>query len=259
MGGEIQVESELGEGSTFTFDVNVAPADPTEIAGERRVRMAIGLASSQPGYRLLVVDDQWENRNMLLKLLQLVGFDVRGAENGLDALEQWDSWEPHLIWMDMRMPVMDGYEATKRIKATQRGKSTVVIALTASAFEHDQAMVLSVGCDDFVRKPFRDAEIFDKMETHLGVRFVYEDRGPTNEGRASERSLSPEALADLSANLLEELRRGSTELNTKAVQAVIEQVREKDATLADALTDLVRAYRFDTILELTERAGEKTA
>lgn len=258
MGGEIEVESELGEGSTFTFEVDVTPASPGEIIGERRARSAIGLASGQPIYRVLVVDDQWENRNLLVKTLQVVGFDVRSAENGLDALDQWDAWEPHLVWMDMRMPVMDGYEATRRIKATQRGKSTVVIALTASAFEHDRAMVLSVGCDDFVRKPFRDGEVFDKMEAHLGVRFVYADRGDAGEARPSERPLGPEALRALPADLVEELRRASTALNTKAVQAVIERIREGDAPLADALEVLVRGYRFDTILELTERAGEKT-
>jgi signal transduction histidine kinase/DNA-binding NarL/FixJ family response regulator len=257
MGGEIQLQSELGEGSTFTFEIKLMTANPSEISGERRARVAIGLASGQSTYRVLVVDDRWENRNLLLKLLQLVGFEVRGAENGLEALEQWDTWEPHLIWMDMRMPVMDGYETTKRIKATVRGKTTVVIALTASAFEHDRAMVLAVGCDDFVRKPFRDAEIFEKMEAHLGVRFVYEDRGPVlAEGRSPEQMLDPDALSGLPGDLLAELRRGATELNTKAVQAIIEKIRGGDAALAEALGELVRGYRFDTILELTERAGE---
>jgi CheY-like chemotaxis protein len=159
--------------------------------------------------------------------------------------------------MDMRMPVMDGYEATKRIKATARGRKAVIVALTASAFEHDRAMVLSAGCDDFVRKPFRDAEIFEKMEMHLGVRFVYEDRGPVpSEGRNPEQMLDPDALADLPKDMLSELRRGATELNTKAVQAIIEKIRTGDAGLADSLSELVRGYRFDTILELTERAGE---
>src|SRR6185503_8553419 len=257
MGGEIQLTSELGEGSTFTFDVKLSPADPNEIPGERRARVAIGLASGQPTYRVLVADDRWENRNLLIKLLQLVGFDVRGAENELEALDQWDSWEPALIWMDMRMPVMDGYEATKRIKATLRGQATVIIALTASAFEHDRAMVLSVGCDDFVRKPFRDAEVFEKMEAHLGVRFVYEDRGTSSsQERSSDQILTPGALADLLGDLLSDLRRGATELNTKAVQSTIERIREGDMELADALAELVRGYRFDTILSLTERAGD---
>jgi signal transduction histidine kinase/CheY-like chemotaxis protein len=257
MGGEIQLQSELGEGSTFSFDVKLMTANPSEISGERRARVAIGLASGQPAFRVLVVDDRWENRNLLIKLLRLVGFEVRGAENGLEAIEQWDTWEPHLIWMDMRMPVMDGYETTKRIKATVRGKTTVIIALTASAFEHDRAMVLAVGCDDFVRKPFRDAEIFEKMEAHLGVRFVYEDRGPVlAEGRSPEQMLDPDALSGLPGDLLAELRRGATELNTKAVQTIIEKIRGGDAALAEALGELVRGYRFDTILELTERAGE---
>ena len=158
--------------------------------------------------------------------------------------------------MDMRMPVMDGYETTKRIKSTVRGRETVIIALTASAFEHDRAMVLSAGCDDFVRKPFRDAEVFEKMEQHLGVRFVYEDRGPApGEGPTPDQLLDKGALAALPSEMLAELRRGATEVNGKAVQAIIDQIRKEDAQMADALSELVRGYRFDTILELTERAG----
>src|SRR5262249_33216482 len=90
MGGEIQIQSELGEGSTFTFDIKVMPANPSDISGERRARVAIGLASGQPTYRVLVVDDRRENRTLLIKLLQIVGFEVRGAENGLEAIEHWD-------------------------------------------------------------------------------------------------------------------------------------------------------------------------
>ena len=104
----------------------------------------------------------------------------------------WERWEPHLIWMDMRMPVMDGYEATRRIKATTRGQATVIIALTATAFEEDREQILLEGCDDFVRKPFRKDEIYDMLAKHLGVRFLYEEEpaarvpaGPSRRCRSS--------------------------------------------------------------------------
>jgi CheY-like chemotaxis protein len=100
---------------------------------------------------------------------------VREAENGQQAVALWDSWQPHLILMDMRMPVMDGYEATKRIKFHLKGQATVIIALTASAFEEDRTMILSAGCDDFVRKPFQEEVLLEKIATHLGVRYVYEE------------------------------------------------------------------------------------
>ena len=95
------------------------------------------------------------------------------------------------------------------------------------------------------------------MEQHLGVRFVYEDRGPAlPEGRTPDQILDEGTLGTIPKELLAELRRGATELNTKAVQAIIEQIRKRDTNIADALSELVRGYRFDTILELTERAGE---
>ena len=138
----------------------------------------VGLEPGQPAYRLLVVDDLEVNRKLLVKIFRPMGFEVREAANGKEALEIWEEWEPHLIWMDMRMPVMDGYETTRRIKATTRGMATIIIALTASALEEDKAVILSEGCDDYMRKPFHEEDLFDMIAKHLGVRYVYEDIGP---------------------------------------------------------------------------------
>ena len=135
----------------------------------------LGLQPDQPIYRLLVAEDDETNRRLLVRLLRPLGFEVQEVVNGQEAIEVWQCWEPHLIWMDMRMPVMDGYEATRRIKAAPGGKDTVIIALTASAFEEDREKILAAGCDDFMRKPFREEEMFDLLAKHLGVRYVYEE------------------------------------------------------------------------------------
>ena len=138
-------------------------------------------------------------------------FELKEAENGREAFDIWEAWEPNLIWMDMRMPVMDGYKATERIKSTVKGQATAVIALTASAFEEEKIIVLSAGCDDFLRKPFREIEIFDMLHKHLGLQFIYEeerkkeDRRPKVEYRDA---LAPEALTTLPAEWLETLRQG---------------------------------------------------
>jgi CheY-like chemotaxis protein len=107
--------------------------------------------------------------------LTTIGFAVREAENGQVGLQLWQQWQPHLIWMDMRMPVMDGYEATRQIRAQIKGQSTVIIALTASAFAEMRSAILEVGCNDFVRKPFQEQMILEKIAEHLGVRYVYAD------------------------------------------------------------------------------------
>lgn len=162
-------------GNAVNFDFEISLGSTVEIQTPQLTRRVIGLEAGQPEYRILVVDDRFESRLLLVKLLASLGFLVRSAENGQEAVDLWNAFEPHLIWMDMRMPVMDGYEATKSIKADLKGRATVIIALTASAFEEERHLVLSAGCDDFVRKPFREQVIFEKMAQYLGVRYIYEE------------------------------------------------------------------------------------
>jgi CheY-like chemotaxis protein len=203
---------------------------------------------------MLVVDDKRENRRLLVEWLQAVGFVVREAANGQAAIEIWEAWSPHMIWMDVRMPVLDGYEATRRIKASQRGQATVIIALTASAFEHEHEIVRAAGCDDVVRKPVREATIFAKIAEHLGVRFVYEDPPPaTIPERAAE--LRPADLAALPTEWLAELRQAADEVDTALAEAAITRIRGRDAALADGLADLVANYRFDKLQELIQEVS----
>jgi signal transduction histidine kinase/CheY-like chemotaxis protein len=259
MGGDIRVESELGKGATFRFDVRAELVDARDHHGVPRPQRVVGLAPGQPKYRVLVVDDRWETRHLLFKLLDAVGFQVRSATNGLGATAQWETWAPHLILMDVRMPLLDGYEATRTIKGSPRGKETVVIAMTASAFEHNRAAMMSAGADDFLSKPFLDTDIFELMTKHLGARFVVEEP-PAQEEHASPRSgdLARAALA-LPAALREDLRQAATRLDTKAVQVAIERVRVSDAPLAAVMLEHVRGYRFDKILALSGADEEKSS
>nr|MDJ0845301.1 PAS domain S-box protein [Crocosphaera sp.] len=156
MGGEISVSSILGQGSLFAFTIQANLIHAHRIKVNKPPRRVVGLVPHQPNYRILAVDDRLESRILLVKLLSSMGFNVRQASNGQEALDIWEHWQPHLIWMDMRMPILDGYKATERIKATPQGQETVIIALTASAFEEERNLVLSAGCDDFMRKPFRE-------------------------------------------------------------------------------------------------------
>jgi PAS domain S-box-containing protein len=261
MGGAIEVDSEQGRGSVFRFSVGVTLAEDADAPVERSRRRVVGIEPDQPVYRLLVVEDRAANRRLLVKLLSSlgappVGFEIREATNGREGLAVWEDWDPHLIWMDMRMPVMDGYEATKRIKATAKGQATVIVALTASAFEEDRALILSQGCDDFVSKPFREAEIFDKLAEHLGVQFIYEDReAPARPADAEDRP-ALEGLAATPAPWRADLHRAATQADADLVLALVEEIRAADEALADALAYLVQNFRFDTLMELTEDRGE---
>ena len=203
MDGDITVESVVGQGTTFRLTLPVKRAEGIKnrsLQSIKPARNVIGLASNQPNYRILVVEDNRINRLLMVQILSSVGFEVREAFNGQEAIEVWKSWGPHLIWMDIQMPVMDGYEATKRIKVmasnqsngkvekqlngkvashaalgSQSSNRPVVIALTAAVFEQEQFLILASGCDDFVSKPLKREHIFAKMAEYLGVRYVYQE------------------------------------------------------------------------------------
>lgn len=181
MGGEITVSSTVGRGTTFAFDIQVMLAHKSEVQTFSEIRKVIGLVPNQLNYRILVVDDIPESSLLLVKLLTALGFCTREAENGQEAIKLWSSYSPHLILMDMRMPKMDGYEATKLIRGLEKrrrhdsmSQTTVIIGLTASAFEEDLPEVLSAGCDDFIRKPFREEVLLEKIAQYLGVQYLYE-------------------------------------------------------------------------------------
>ena len=177
MGGDITVWSTPNKGSIFTFDIKINPASFSDIeATKTRSQQVIGIEPDQANFRILVVEDSTVNRLLLVKILRPLGFEVKEASNGEEAIALWQSWQPHLIWMDIQMPIIDGYEATRAIKQMPNGNETIIIALTASAFEEQREAILRAGCDDFVRKPFRAEVLLEKISLHLGVRYVYEEQ-----------------------------------------------------------------------------------
>jgi len=271
MGGDITVSSTLGKGTILKFNIGINIADESQMQTKQIIRRAIGLEAGQPEYRILVVDDRLESRLLLVKLLSSLGFSVQQAENGAQAVELWSTWEPHLIWMDMRMPVMDGYEATKRIKAHLKGQATIIIALTASVFEEERSVILSTGCDDFVAKPFREQVILDKMAQYLGVRYVYEQpnsSGSEKEKPYSQSSLSggemlgtkidssyilaPSSLQVMPHEWIEELYQAADCVDNEQIFALLKQIPAEYAALGQALSDLVNNFRCDKIIDLIE-------
>lgn len=307
MGGDITVSSTLGQGTIFKFDVEVSLSQTADMPMLQPTRRVIGLDTGQPEYRILVVDDATESRLLLVKLLASVGFSVREAANGQDALDQWDIFQPHLIWMDMRMPMMDGYEATRQIKAKQQQKweneeafspspsslsqpqtglppiartscyantpsslnpfRTIIIALTASAFEEERNLVLSVGCDDFVRKPFREEVIFDKIAQYLNVCYIYEELDPlkhtehlaTKQGvrggkLTSSFTLQPSSFQVMPSAWVNQLYQAVDSVDDEAIFRLIEQIPPDHAPFATAIADLIKNFRYDRLIDLMEAA-----
>jgi CheY-like chemotaxis protein/two-component sensor histidine kinase len=258
MGGEISVSSQVGKGTVFKFDIKATIVEAANIKRQQPTRQVVALEPNQPSYRILVVDDRWYNRQLLIKLLSSIGFDVQEASNGQEAIAIWDRWEPHLIFMDMRMPVTDGYEATKRIKATIKGQATAVLALTASTLEEERAIVLSAGCDDYIRKPFKEADIFEAIHSHIGVRYIYEQPtpAPTSIGADSD-ALTPAALAALPSDLVRNLHQAISELDVELMQSYIAQISKLNAPLANALAALANKFQYEQLLKLTQPSADE--
>jgi len=207
MDGKITVESEPGVGALFTVSIPLHLAEAGEtMDAESPTAEVIGLTSGQPDWRILVVDDNRENRLLLRSLLSRVGFNVQEAGDGKEAITKYKQWHPHFIWMDIRMPGMDGYVATKKIRALPGGAEVKIVAVTASILTEQREAILASGCEDVVRKPFRDQEIFDAMSHYLGVQYLYSKReGETDRNQTIK--LTSAMLAELPPELLEDLTR----------------------------------------------------
>lgn len=261
MGGNITVESELGRGTIFRFDIQAERARGDELPQPQPPHV-VGLAPGQPQYRILVAEDQPDSRELLYQLLTNAGFFVSLATNGVEAVSQFERWQPHLIWMDMRMPVMSGQMATRHIKATPHGRQTPVIALTASAFEEDRAKFVAAGCDDFVRKPFQAAEIFNKIARHLDVKYLYsEDTQSSRLEAAKDEQWLLASLAHVvqdpaqvvTKEWLVELSKAATRARGDQVLRLLQTIEVSYPELAQSLSRWALEFRFDRIVALIEQ------
>ena len=343
MGGDITVSTMPGVGSTFAFNVQIALTCPREIPINQIKSQIRALAPSEKVYRILVVDDSKESRLLLVKILTSLGFEVNEATDGSEAIANWESWQPHLIFMDMRMPVMDGYEATRIIKAreikhgtantsrrfpklkqsvslgrqylaeelTDSGEgevlkvvrkessipettgviendassastlrsrmptslaplyefsrtmpdssntNTIIIALTASAFEEERQKILSIGCDDFIRKPFKQEVLLEKLSEHLGLKYTnqVETTNTVVGDRATQIFVSvAELLGDLSKmspEWLQQVHYAAASCSDELILELLKQIPSDNAQVFQVLRDLANNYQFEKIMELT--------
>lgn len=232
-GGELNLTLPVGLGRT---------EDP-----RRPARNVLGLAPGQASRRILVAEDRWQGRQLIVQALRRVGFDVREAADGREALELWDTWRPHLVLMDMRMPTVSGIEATQQIRQRPGGADTVVIALTASAFEGDEAIARGAGCDDFLRKPLQLHQVFDKLAERLGVAFLYDDV-------PAPARVDGAVLHGLPAPWLSALQQACVQADVATVLRMIDFVRGQAPRAASVLTDMAERYDYAAIIDLTRHA-----
>ncbi|OFY41253.1 MAG: hypothetical protein A2X18_12950 [Bacteroidetes bacterium GWF2_40_14] len=250
MGGDITVSSQVGIGSVFTFQVEIknGKAEDIEKSNTKRV---ICIDKAEEVYRILVVDDKKENLQVAVDLLKLVGFETFEAVDGADAIEKFKECDPHLILMDMRMPVMDGYEATRLIKSIEKGKSTPIVALTASTFEEERNRIKALDMQGYIRKPFRESDLFNTIGKILNIKYIYEDDVLlSNEDSNPVTDNTDINIVKLPENLVSDMLNAISVADLDQLVVLIESIQQDNPQFAHQLMVLAKNYDYDHLEKL---------
>lgn len=257
MGGDIECASEVGRGSRFRVRVRVGRHDGETAAPTVRPEgIILGLEAGQPACRLLVVDDQEENRLLLLSLLGSLGFDVRTAEDGMRAVSEAVAWRPDGVLMDLRMPGMDGVEAIRHLRERVPSDAMRILVLTASAFEESRREVLEAGADAFLGKPFKEEELLETLRALLGVRYRYgklEGVSAQETARAEPSQEEPEVA--LPKELLENLRKAVVEADLDRILPILRENEGRLGRRTEALVAMAENYEYGRLLEFCDKAA----
>ncbi len=255
LGGDITVFSDLDEGSVFKLDIAILEKDEAALKKDMHWQQVAGLAPGQAVPRVLVAEDISDSRILLVRFLTMVGFDVREAVNGREAYDIAEEWRPHFIWMDVRMQLMDGMEATRLIKGSEWGRSIIIAALTASGMLEDRESIMTAGFDDFLSKPFREYQIYEMMARNLGLEYVYSSEKEDKKQHIDGEKLSPQRLKnELTPELLNELRSAVLVLDTSQTMAVVEKISVTAPVIGSVLKDLAKNLEYEMLLNLVEKA-----
>jgi PAS domain S-box-containing protein len=255
MGGTITVSSQVGKGSVFVIRLPLNEGDAQAVQVKEKPRQVLRLQPGQAICRVLIADDIEDNRQLLAQLLAPVGFEIRLATNGAEAVQEFEQWRPDLILMDFRMPVMDGHEAIRRIRAVSGPGSPKIIAVTASAMDENRQELMGIGADDFISKPFREADLFQKIRAHLRVEYVYA-QDPETSVADQEVELTAEAMACLSQGVVERMREAVITADLDQLLASIQEVEACDPRVAGGLRRLAEGFQYEKLLELLMSARD---
>ncbi len=266
MGGDITLTSELGEGSIFRleFEAEIRNKSETEVhtSPTRRVER---IAPDQKSLHVLVVDDRDTNRDLLARMLSNVGFTVREAEDGFKAIEIFKDWRPDMIFMDMVMPGIDGCETMKRIRSMETGVQIPILMVSASALVEDLNKAIEAGADGFIRKPFREEELYQEIERHAHVKFIYiatneNEIGDvsTEEGRLAKKEAIRQSLSGLPDELVEQMLQAINQGYINKLIDLIRQVEKIDAALSEYLMELADGFDFYALNDLFDRKRQES-
>jgi CheY-like chemotaxis protein len=252
LGGDVTVTSEAGKGSCFHFDIPLVEGPAGELQDSTQQRQIAGIKPGTGPWRILVVDDEADCRALLVKILSSVGFETCEAADGQQAVERFEALRPHAVLMDLRMPDVDGFETTRRIKQSERGQNTPIIAVTASTFEEDRRRALDGNMDDFVGKPFHDVELLEILRDHLRVEYIYVEDLRTPMPISLPIGLAgwePAVLSNVPARLLDELRSATVAAEYDRALEIVRDFAATAPAAAEELRRLVRIYDYQGVID----------
>ncbi|MDZ4200353.1 MAG: PAS domain S-box protein, partial [Kiritimatiellia bacterium] len=259
MKGDIRVSSQPGKGSLFQFEIDLEKGRNEAIATAGETRRVAKLRVGQEACRVLVADDKDDNRDLLSQMLGKIGFDVRVVENGEQAVQEYVRWQPRLILMDTRMPILGGNEAIRQIRALEGGKEVKIISVTASTFDEDRKIALKTGADDFLGKPFREEALLEKIRTLLSVEYEYEeDPLPHPPMEAAEGAAHIERLAALPKDLLHQVHEATLSADMDQIQRLLLLIEPLDSPIAQRMRSLAENFDYPILLAMTAGPGGET-
>lgn len=254
LGGSISVESKMNFGSKFIVKIPITTANTTGFTSQSNKFMNVNsIAPGQGNFRILIVEDQIENWLLLQRIHEKVGIQVKIAKNGLDGIEIFKEWKPHLIWMDVRMPVMDGLEATKQIRNLELGKKVKIIGISAHVFKDEIKNVMSVGMDSFIKKPYQFHEIYECLNKQLGIQFIFNK----TDNEVEKVFLTIDMLEKIDSKLRIELEIAIKNLNDKQIKIVINKIQEIDTKIGQTILFYTKNLKYTEIYRLLNHIKNK--
>ena len=254
MSGTLGVSSDLGRGSVFGLEIPVEAARSDAVSSRLPNRQVIGIQLNGAVPRVLIVDDEAHNRGWLNRLLTIIGFEVREAVDGAQAIQRWEEWNPEIVLMDVRMPVMDGLQATRKIRSAPGGQTPCIVALTAGAMEEDKRMAEQSGVNGFLTKPVSEDELLAKLQEllHLTYRYAAEPPADQTSDSGSLSALDPAALRNLPSEFRSQLQEAVRNGDKRRIDRLLETLGEGNGNCAIALRDLADRYEYDAITHLMQ-------
>lgn len=250
MRGDLKVESKPGKGSVFQVKVEMPIVAMTAARVKKAEKRIAGYHGSQE--KILVVDDKWENRTVLLNMLKPLGFEVAEAADGREAIKQAGAFKPNLILMDLIMPVMDGFQATRKIRKLKKLKDVLVIALSASVFEHNRQQSLDAGCDDFIPKPVRSETLFKKLRSHLKLKWIYDQESSDVAKTDSAAVVSPQPLIGPPPAIAAQLHDLAMMGDVQGILAQLEELEKSDGHLCPFNSEMRRMAKDYSMKKIRE-------